>query len=236
MDRGVSDVLGYVLIFSLITASVGLVYTSGYGALNDARNAERFNNAERAFDVLDSNIDDVVFGHSPSRATELKLSDATIGYGEPVVVNISLDTGESLQTRLDPVVFAIGDDRELVYSNGAVIRTDGSNSVMRSEPRIRFGDRTMISIIETRSRSQAISGSSRVLIRTVASTQDVYNYTDASGYEVTLNVTTERTDAWKRYLETETGNDCTVSGGTVTCSYEADSVFVQVSTLDVFLI
>ena len=58
MDRAVSDVLGYVLIFSLITSSVGVVYVAGYGSLDSLRNAERFNNAERAFDVLDSNLEE----------------------------------------------------------------------------------------------------------------------------------------------------------------------------------
>lgn len=237
MDRAVSDVLGYVLIFALITGSVALVYATGYGSLTNVRDAERFNNAERAFDVLDSNVEDVVYDHAPSRATEIKLSDSTIGYGDPTTFNVTFGYGESIETEVVPVRFGIGDEKELVYSNGAIIRRDGQNSVMRDEPNFIFGERTVLPIIDSRAQSRAISGSGRVLVRTEMSKQDVYNYTTNSTYNITLNVTSQQTDAWNRYLEAETGNDCTVTGNTVSCDYNStDAVFIKITKLDVFII
>lgn len=237
MDRAVSDVLGYVLIFSLIIGSVGLVYVSGYGSLQNVRDAERFSNAERAFDVLDTNIDDIVVEHAPSRATEIKLSDASIGYGDQVTINVSFASGRGpIVTTYTPIRFAIGDDRELVYSNGAIIRSNGPNSVMRDEPSFIFGDRVVIPMIETRAFGQGVAGSSRVLVRAERSKQTINTSTESPPYNITIKVTTSRTDAWERYFEEETGEDCTVTGNTVSCPYRADAVYIQVTKVDIHII
>jgi len=62
--------MGFVFAFALVTASVGVVYTTGIGGLEDARENEQVTNAVRAFDVLHDNIEDVTREDAPSRATE----------------------------------------------------------------------------------------------------------------------------------------------------------------------
>ena len=89
-ERGVSDVVGFVLVFALVTATVGVVYTTGIQGLTGSRDVERVNNAERAFDVFANNVDDVIRRGAPSRATEVKLADADLHYGAPVTVNLTL--------------------------------------------------------------------------------------------------------------------------------------------------
>jgi len=66
-ERGVSDVVGYVLIFSLIVATVGVVTTVGFSTLEDRQDAERVNNVERAFDVFANNMENVYRDGAPSR-------------------------------------------------------------------------------------------------------------------------------------------------------------------------
>lgn len=236
MDRAVSDVLGYVLIFSLIAGSVGLVYVTGYSSLDNVRDAERFNNAERAFDVLDSNLEEVVYEGVPSRATEIKLSDASLGFADPVTVNVSVDGGGSVETTVDPLFFSIGDDRYLTYSNGAIIRGNGSASVMRDEPNMLAGDTTIIPIIDTRARSSGLSGSSRILVRAESSQDEVFNYTGSGPYDYTVNVTTDRTGAWESYLDSRGADSCTVTGSTVSCEYTSDSLYVKLTKIDVWIV
>lgn len=45
-ERGVSDVVGFVLVFALIITSVGVIYTDGLTSLQDARDAQRLSNAD----------------------------------------------------------------------------------------------------------------------------------------------------------------------------------------------
>ena len=68
--RGVSEVISFVLVFSLIAATVALVYVSGIGGLESTRSSQRVTNAERAFDVLHDNIANIHRRCTPSRATE----------------------------------------------------------------------------------------------------------------------------------------------------------------------
>lgn len=235
MDRGVSDVLGFILVFSLILGGVAMVYAGGYGALAHVRDVERVNNAERAFDVFDSNMDDLVTGGAPSRATELKLADSTVRTGQPVVVNVSFATAPSYETTIDPIVFDSRDGDRLTYTDGAVIRGTGAESVMIDDPTFLLGSRTVIPIVKTRARGTGVGGSGRVLVRSVVAQRTVENYTAPGNYSMTINVTTSNTAAWQEYLEPRTSGTCTVSGSTVSCTHEADAVFLQVTTVDVFI-
>jgi hypothetical protein len=87
-DRAVSDVIGYVLVFSLIIATVGIVTAVGFSTIEDRQRDERINNVERAFDVFAANVEDVYRGGAPSRATEIRLSGGTLQYGEPVTITV----------------------------------------------------------------------------------------------------------------------------------------------------
>ncbi len=77
-DRGQTETLGFALIFALMISSVVITFTAGYAGLQDVRDIERTNNAERAFEVFADNIGDITQNSAPSRATEMKLSDARL--------------------------------------------------------------------------------------------------------------------------------------------------------------
>ncbi|MFB6113979.1 MAG: hypothetical protein ABEJ58_07750 [Halodesulfurarchaeum sp.] len=234
MDRGISDVLGYVLVFSLILGSITIVYVGGFNSLTHLRDAERIDNAERAFDVLDTNVDDLVLDDAPSRATELTLARSSLTFGDPVAISVDI-AGTTYRTQIDPIVFTAGDGNKLVYANGAIIRVDGSESVMIDTPPFLFGDRTLIPIVDTRSIGSGVGGSGRVLIRTTVAQRTLTNVSGAGPYDYTLNVTTSNTDAWEEYLEGRMGdaNSCSVIGDTVTCTGRADSVYIKKTAIDV---
>lgn len=75
-DRGVSDTLGFVFVFAIILSTVAVVTTIGMAGLQDTRDVERVNNAERAFDILGDNMEDIADRGAPSRATEVKVEEA----------------------------------------------------------------------------------------------------------------------------------------------------------------
>jgi hypothetical protein len=173
--RAVSNVLGFVLVFSLIVGSVGLVTVYGLGSLQDVRDYEQTNNAERAFDVLADNLDDVVHYRAPSRATEIKLSDASLRPGDPTTVTVEITNGGSptptYSVAIDPIVYsANGANTRIVYANGAVIRQEPGGAVMVREPAPVFTDQdgervTVLPLVQTRLRSDGIGGSATVLVR-----------------------------------------------------------------------
>ena len=68
-DRGVSEVLGYALVFSLVIVTVSIISVSGLSGYQNAQSFERQSNAEKAYDVMHNNIEDIYYKGAPSRAT-----------------------------------------------------------------------------------------------------------------------------------------------------------------------
>jgi len=224
--RGVSEVISFVLVFSLIAATVALVYVSGIGGLESTRSSERVTNAERAFDVLQDNIADIHREGAPSRATEVKLSDAQMTYGESTRITVQVEnlneTNASVSNvssvSIDPIVYAAESGPELVYSNGAVFRQDRSGTVLNTPPGFLFtddgGERTaIVPTVQTRNRGVGGVGSQgTILVRTLLASQEVEiaedNSSDGSGdaeYNVTITIETagERQGVWLDYLNGE---------------------------------
>ncbi|WP_435069581.1 DUF7289 family protein [Haloplanus sp. C73] len=248
-DRAVSDVVSFVLVFSLITLSVGTVSVFGLGSLQDARNAERINNGERAFDVLADNQRDIAHGGAPSRATEIKLAETTLTLDEPLDSSVTLSDGTQVgSTESRPITFRLATDqgdlsRGVVYEMGAILRVDPGGAVMQRTPPFQFDEnRTVIHYLTLESRTGAVqrqSGSTTILVRTEHGTTAVLSHTEPSD-EVTISVNTEprRAAAWKRYFEDELagmsdGTPCQPldGSGEVTCSFETDDLLITRTTI-----
>ncbi|MFB6300272.1 MAG: hypothetical protein ABEH65_08440 [Halobacteriales archaeon] len=240
-DRGVSETLGFVFIFALIISSVGIVYTVGISGLEDVRSAERVTNAERAFDVLGHNFEDMVYRGAPGRATEIKLADAQLYMDDSIVVNVSGHVEgdpntnfSTIETKIEPIIYRAGDSK-IVYTNGAIIRQDGDASVMTREPDLLIeSNRSTLPIVQTRAdESENIGGSTVVLVRADKSGEELAFTNQSETWDVWFNVTTPRTDAWERHLDAKPGTDCTVNDETVSCEYTVNRLHVVIYQIKV---
>lgn len=262
-ERGVSDVIGFVLIFALITSTVGLVYTFGFTGLQDARDDERLANTERVFDILADNVADLHQRGAPSRATEIKLADATLGYGSETTLTVEVTNvgspAPTYSTSLDPIVYEQRNSPvRLVYENGAVFRERrGESGTVVRRPGSVFredgGTKTaVISFVQTRqSGTAATGGSTTVRIQTEKAGTGVFGVhrsptsanSDVDGdgtneYEVTYTVETTpvRATMWEESLERRISwrpDACSVSGGDVTCTFGVERLSVTVVRVDV---
>lgn len=236
--RGVSETLGFVLVFGIVVSTVAVVYVGGFDALTGARDAQQFANTERAFDVMDSNVEDLAVRGAPSRTTEILLSDGTIYFGESVTFNVSAGGDDYYETTIRPVVYRTDDGDELVYVNGAIFRQYGDRSVMFDEPRLASGNRTLVPYVITRAGSTNAStdNTQRLLVRTSVTDREVRRFTDTA---MNLTITTPRAAAWEQYLEAELDVDCDGPAdgrtGEVECPLPGDDVYVQAIVVNVEL-
>lgn len=248
--RGVSEVVSFVLVFGLVISTVGIVYVSGFGGIERVQGVERVSNAERAFDVLGDNLADIYSEGAPSRATEIKLSDAdlAIGTASTVRVDVTNLAGTNVYGKnVDPIVYsAPGSDTQIVYEAGAVIRTDGSNGIMLREPPFRFSKngatrRMVVPIVQTRSVGvESVGGSTTVLVRGERSVSQPLAVERDPGtvYEVDLefDTTLPRASVWVEYFEAQitwADDPCTNNDGTVTCSVSVDELYVTWTGINV---
>lgn len=228
-DRAVSEVLGFVLTFSLITVTIAIVFTVGFGGLQDAQQAEQVNNVERAFEVLTTNIDEVHRQGAPSRSTEMRLSGGTLAYGDPVTITI--DSPEINATVLEtrPLIYR-NDDTEIVYELGGVVRTDGGHSVLLRDPPFVVGERSTIPLLVTTEPGNqgSISGQRTVLV--TSSYQRTGFVHLRTNEPVTITLDSPRADAWERYLERAGNEHLSISAtGENTVTYEIDANSTSVS-------
>ena len=212
-----------MLVFALITTSVGATYVWGMYGLTDAREFERTNNAQRAMEALADNVDDLVRGGAPSRATEIELADARLGTGDPVTVNVSTrDANYSYS--VTPIVYDAGGER-IRYVNGAVIRAGNGGATMVREPAFVNGtNRVLVPIVKTYARESGVGGSATVLVRTErVSTEETIHA--AANTDVTVTVSAPNERVWRRYFEEELGWSCEPDGAS--CSRSDAAVTVQ---------
>lgn len=241
-DRGVSDVLGFVFVFSLVVLTTATVVAVGVPGLQDARDAEQVSNAERAFDVLAENVDDVAVRDAPGRGTEIRLSNARLGFGERTFVRVNVTSGgERLlfrEVHTDTISYAAGDSR-LVYEGTGVFRTEYGGSVtVRPPTLVATPERTVLTLVELDGDGQARGGSGVVLVRTERTGRGSSIVRDASRVTVTVETDPRRADAWERTLERSTpgADDCRVEApadGTVVCSYATETVVVTETAVSV---
>jgi hypothetical protein len=240
-DRAVSDVVGYVLIFSLITISVGLITVGGFSTLQDRQDAERINNAERAFDVFAANMEDVYRDGAPSRATEMRLSGGTLRYGEPVTITIANTANPDISTTVQttPLVYADG-RTEIIYVAGAVIRSERGAAVMLREPPFEItADSTVVPIIAMTAPSNqpTISGEA-TRIRAESTRRNPIPNPDlsADGNDITITVESPRSGAWERYFEQQVGSEnFKNSGQSLEVKVETDRISTPISRIDLHI-
>jgi len=244
-DRGQSETIGFVFVFSLIVLMIGVVYVGGFPVLEDARDAERVNNMERAFEVLDDNINDVTRNGAPSRATEMKLSGGRLSVAEGTTVDIYVEeagnesNNATYSATTRPIVYSDG-GTTFALSFGAVLRQDGDSAVMLSDPDwLLADDRTVIPFIITAKGegSTSVGGDVTALVVARGRTPGVEGSfaPENSSANVTVTVSSERADAWNRYMSDQGMNaiDDDPSDGEVTYRFETEALYVPRKVIDV---
>jgi hypothetical protein len=239
--RAISDAIGFVLVFGIVISTVAVVYVGGFNSLDNARQFERMNNAERAFEVFADNVEDISQRGAPTRATEVKLAEASIQEGprRTIAVNASRvsDRNKDISRNVSywPVVYESQTDtsNQLFYALGATFRASSGGTTMSTEPTWIVEDsRVIIPVIQTEFvGSGGVTGSDTVLVRTAHQGTEllVDNATHSTDVNVTMN--TPRARAWRTYLEDENdGVDCPAAENdddTVYCEIEdVETVYV----------
>lgn len=237
-NRGVSEVLGYVIIFALVIAVIGFVTALGMPALLDVQDSEQASSAERAFDVVGENMAAVYERGAPSRATEIDLTATELFYGTPVTMNVTVN-GNSTVTDIRPVILRVDDDTRLIYEGGAVFRDEGDGGLVLREPPMLIDDtRLHLPVIRTTAPAIESAGGTTVLLRGESAGESVLHSATGGSNSVTIAVESPRYDLWERYFVEQAGIDpsnCTVdaSAESVECQTSAETVYVTLQEIEV---
>lgn len=226
-DRGVSETVGFVLVFALITTTIAVTFTVGIGGLEDAQVAERDNNVERAFDVLHDNFNDISRDGVPSRATELRLGGGELTLDRESSFRLNGSAMESPVVDRGSLTYHGAGDTRIVYENGAVFRMEGENGVMIEEPDLLVGDTVVYSLYGLGGPPQVTSGERTVLIVGERTDRAVPFDDRTAAANVTLEINSTQATVWERYyrdlaVDHEQINVTTAGSPDLTVTFVAD--------------
>ena len=226
-DRGVSETVGFVLVFALIATTIAITFTVGLGGLEDAQLAERDNNVERAFDVLHDNFNDLSRDGVPSRATELRLGGGELSFDDESGFRLNGTGFESQVIEGGSLTYRGAGDTRIVYENGAVFRMDGDNGVMIKEPDLLVGDTVVYSLYGLDGPLKPVSGDRTVLVVGERTEREVAADDQTAAENVTLDINSTQATVWERYYsdlaaEHEQVNVTTNGSADLTVTFVAD--------------
>jgi hypothetical protein len=235
-DRGVSEILGFMLSFSVVVLSVGIVYTSGYAVLTDLQASEQLDSAERAMDALGGTFAELERGEGPARGSEVRLRGASMTVTEGTHLRVTVHRATGAATYDYPV------DRlayrwrgtDISYDAGAVVRDDpGPGSYLVRRPNFVCQDGVaVVSIVDlTTNGSASLSRSGSVLVESRVTARELdfpSGGASGSGPPTRVNVTvvgSPNADAWSQYFEDAEGWNGSENGSSFACT--ADEVYVR---------
>jgi hypothetical protein len=162
-DRGISDVLAFVLIFSMVIMSGSIVATAGLDQLTELRDFEQVQSSQQAMEVAAADLNRLQQG-SPVTNLVFAPNGGSIWVNESALqVNVSgsgIDTDDINGTyqvnSLEHRVSRGDQDVTVSYESGAVMRSDGGT--FQFEPRWQSDDETVIvTIVSLREGSDEIN-------------------------------------------------------------------------------
>lgn len=208
---GISEVIAYILVFSVITVTIGVVYATGYAQLQEQRAIEKDENVERALEILMSNNGEVLQGQAPSRSTEVKLLDSKLSAREDtseMYIEVPA-TGDTFRSPSDVMVYD-SERRSYEYEFNALIRKskiseDRSARIIDQPDTLQYEQESNTLLIQSVSmihKGSQVSGGVRE-IRTKRVDRNIYNIETGSNFDVYITITSDNVLLWDKYFESK---------------------------------
>jgi hypothetical protein len=149
-NEGVSEAIGFIIIFGLVLTGIALITLYGYPMLLQQQSNADVRNMEQTMVVLQNDMKALCFKNVPYKETALQVSGGSLAMvnatGTVQNFNISVQgnttaTGNISIAKLSPfspgmlVYTSDGQDATITLENGAVIRAQTGGSAMIAEPR-----------------------------------------------------------------------------------------------------
>lgn len=240
-DRGVSEVVGFVVVFGIIIGSVGILYMTGFGAMDDFRENQQQRNADYALDALAENVNDLLQNDGiQQRSGELSLRKGTIETPNSTVVSaVRVDGTDVLGQHLaDEGLSNMGaftyeyEGTTVAYQGGAVTKvTDSGELAVRAPPmQCIDGETAVVSLAVVDGDSSRLTADSS---REITANKRGTTVVRGGDVEIELDDSVPAEPAWNRSLD-EQGFEYDTTTGTFTCGGgSSEGIVVRITTIEI---
>lgn len=235
-DRAQSNTLGFILLFSVLLASLGVVATAGVDTLESGRDVATSQNVEQSMVELAGAGTDVHRENVSVRTARMRLGNGQLRAGEET--EITVEVGGNLATvggtqvdgvTLQPITYGL-DGRQVTYEGTAVVRQQDGGSVLVREPDFHLdpdGGVVVVPVVNTTSVGDIDSvGGGNAEVRLLRGGANTTVIDGASSFTLTVDPPAARVDAWETALEStaESSTDCSVDTPSDTVVYDCSSL------------
>lgn len=211
-NKGVSEVIGYLLMFAIVVTIVSVIYVSGMPVVDQTKESSALTSMETVFLTLQGNIKKVAVGQSPVRTMKLNVVKGSImaHSADEDLGNITITIENATGTystgpiRFGNIEYRLG-TQKLVYENGAVIEHSPGGNIIVSEPLIFFtnysGADIFISVINVSGNFSMSGALGQIQMGPYNVTRDTCVYhSAASANNVNITIKTSYAHAWSLFL------------------------------------
>jgi len=255
-DRGVSDLVGFVLTVGIILAGVGIVATVGVDQIEEIQGTQSVENAERAVTVLAGNLEALQESRATILSSELAVHNGRLSVGtesgpSSLTVDVATSGGADFTAVDNLEMRTIGyrtDDARILYEGGAVIfngSSRGASVLLRDPAFVCSADRAVVSFVTvnedgvgqgyggaTASVTTSVNESkSQVHYPANRSHDEPYTIDDATGVNVTVD--SRRAAGWRTALSNQGWDEEVTTPSSVTYSCDVDQVIVRQTVVEI---
>lgn len=247
--RAVSDTVAFVLVFSLVVTSAGIVATAGFGSLQDVQRSQQADLSTGTLRAIGGEIDGIARGTRPAYRDSIELGGGRITLVDETTVTVTLTntTGTVFDETYRPRALTYAyEGRNTSYESGILARgSRQGRAVLVSEPAtmrcVPTSDTAMLSIVQLVSgEGDAVSGGPVTVEARRMGPPPPTNVTHLeypttrpapNATKVTLSITGPRRAAWSDALAAQ---GFTATGGSMTCN--ASQVTVRLVRVEIDLL
>jgi hypothetical protein len=213
-ERGVSEVVSFLLIFALLigVSITGAVF--GIDTLETASRGDTIHLAERSHELLRADMYDLSSG-AAYRSTEVDMAGGALRYTDPITITVTAEssTGTMEPITIHPRPIVIGSGvYELLFVAGAIVLQQPDGGVHKAGPVVRIEHDQAILLFLNTTRGdgpESVGGSGTAAIVSYRWDERVHRYepTDEDGdpveATVSMAVETPRTAQWRSFFESD---------------------------------
>jgi hypothetical protein len=252
-DRALSDVVGYILSFTVVLVSVFAATSLGFSQLAEFQQDEEITNTERAFQLIEQNFDQIQGSQADARRSEISLEPGNLALLDPPgtsSVDVTVNgTGVDLTVPMRALRYQVG-DTNIAFEGGAVFYVDqNQNTILEDGPEMfcrQRGSRPAVAIVSvvtlTGSTGVNFAGGNIGITGALNRSSLLYplnvsgSDTVAAGTNVTVELDSEYAEAWsEHFTDDETGWE-RIGPDTYQCSDHSGNgieIYVRQTSIDV---
>jgi len=248
-SRGISEVLGYILILSIIILITSVSFVYSYSVITDTKERVKFESMNQGFRKIQNMVEYTAYTKNPRKSIRLLVNEGMISVKEHNEINITVRSGNSTLYNSKYNVGLIEYEYEnykVAFENGGVWQKSFEGVSIVSEPRIfiyrkQVANEMIVFVALTKLQGNSSVGGYGfvdVLVEYNSSETRAFNN---SGY-IYLNITSEYAGAWNSYFERLRGGlvnntvlQTEYNGSSLNVSIYYDELVLTEYTLDAYV-